>query len=1289
MRKIMLALLTMALFAASIFAQTTGGRLVGTVAGADGAVVPGATVALTDKQTGKERTVTTNGDGGFSFSLLDVGTYTVKVEAKGFKVSNTTVTIQVGQEYSLPVALEVGQVSESVTVTAGADVINSTNAELSSTINNRQITELPLATRNPLALILTQAGSASNPSQNTSINGGRTSSTNISRDGINIQDNFIRSNATDFAPGRPSVDNVEEFTLTSQSSVDTGFGAAQINLVTPRGGNAFHGAVWEYNRNSKFGANSWFANAGGNYGATEAVVLAGFRKAGEERNPRPFRNRNQYGFKVSGPIIKNKLFFFAYGEKLKDIVNASKLITTLTPSAKAGLFTYQSAGVNYQANIFGSAVISGVNTPVIGVGPSGIAAPTGINSNAASLFLTKLPTGNSFETGDGVNTTGYRFFQRGDTNRDSLTSRIDYDVNERNNVSVVVDYNFEKNLRNDLDTVNVIPIVLQPARNVTYSAGWRFSPTATLSNEFRLGQFFSIPDFFRTDTLPTAFYSPTLITNPQPLNGAAVFLQQGRAVKTRNLQDTVSWTVGDHTLRFGGQFQSVKINAYNDAGIIPTYNIGLSGNGPTVSAAAIQTLAGTGAPALTPAQLTTARNLVALLGGVVSGGSQTFNANSQTSNYVNGSTFRRLLTYKSFAPYVTDQWRVNSQLTVNLGVRYDYSTPLKSENGLFFEPVIAPGKSAKDAVLDPAGAFQFVGGNAGKANLFYKADKNNWAPSVGLAYAPKNINNRFAKMIFGENFVIRGGFRVSYVNDETVRAPDGALSVNQGLSTGASATLTLPPNAPSTALDNRLGTPFASVLATPAFGSRTYLTNNTATFNNVGNVFAINPNIQSPRQNDYQVGIQRQFGDFVLEARYVGGYSKNMLRTVDYNQISLSSAFLAEFNTVRARVLSGCANNVACTTVGTGTTLPTPIFASFGATGGGITSTNGVGLLINQGQAAEFVWQYLINGNIPNTNANPVPAGSIRAGFLANPNIGTANVLDNGGSYYYNSGQFELRRNFKQGLYLQANYTFSKELTDAIGTGQTRQEPFLDNNNPSFDYARPDYDQTHVFNINTIYELPFGKNRQFLNGNKWLDYAIGGWQLGVVWRIGSGAPITFTDGRGTLNRSGRSGRQTALTNLTTKELKKLVGVFKTPCGVYFVNPTAININQSNLAAGACTTGSLNATTVAGTTGGAASSGFGGPVFAGQVFFNNGPGTTSGLRRAVVDGPWTASADVSLLKNFRITEKIGFQLRGELYNVTNTPFFAPGQFLDINGTSFGRITGTTGARVVQFAGRITF
>ncbi|HEX8851934.1 MAG TPA: carboxypeptidase regulatory-like domain-containing protein, partial [Pyrinomonadaceae bacterium] len=237
MKRLSVAFLTLCLLAVSAFAQTTTGRLVGTVSGPDG-VLPGATIVVKDNQTGKEQTLTAQEDGTFTFPQLEVGTYTVTITQQGFKTYIATdLKIDVGREYSLNPTLEVGGVTESVTVTAGADIINATSPQLTTTVSPQQIRELPLVARNPLNLINLQAGTTPNVGfQLTSINGMRTTMTNITRDGINIQDAFIRTNATDFAPGRPSVDDTGEFTITTGlADADAGYGGAQVRLVTPRG----------------------------------------------------------------------------------------------------------------------------------------------------------------------------------------------------------------------------------------------------------------------------------------------------------------------------------------------------------------------------------------------------------------------------------------------------------------------------------------------------------------------------------------------------------------------------------------------------------------------------------------------------------------------------------------------------------------------------------------------------------------------------------------------------------------------------------------------------------------------------------------------------------------------------------------------------------------------------------------------------------------------------------------------------------------------------------------------
>src|ERR1700730_16380089 len=309
MKRLILASLTLCFLVAGASAQTTTGRLSGTISGPDG-VLQGATVVAQDSKTGKEQTATTDDQGHFVIPQLEFGTYTVTVKANGFKtlIANE-LKIDVGREYSLDRTLEIGAITENVTVVAGADVITSTTPQISNTVSPQQILSLPMITRNPLTLITLQAGTTNgivNAFQNSTINGMRTTETNITRDGINIQDPFIRTNATDFAPGRPSVDDTGEFTVnTANAEADQGYGGAQVRLVTPRGSKDFQGALYAYNRNSHFGTNTFFNNRGG--------------------TPRPFRNRNQFGGKVGGPLPlprfgeggnawhKDKgFFFFAY-----------------------------------------------------------------------------------------------------------------------------------------------------------------------------------------------------------------------------------------------------------------------------------------------------------------------------------------------------------------------------------------------------------------------------------------------------------------------------------------------------------------------------------------------------------------------------------------------------------------------------------------------------------------------------------------------------------------------------------------------------------------------------------------------------------------------------------------------------------------------------------------------------------------------------------------------------------------------------------------------------------------
>lgn len=1264
--RFILAVLILCLLAASAFAQSNTGSLVGTVVDQQGAVVGGATVVVTDNGTGKERTVQTTGEGTFILPQLEVGTYTVKVTSAGFKTYTATeLKIDVAKAYSLNVALEPGGLTENVTVVAGADIINSADAQLSTTVNQRQIVELPLNGRNPLSLILLQAGTSSNSAQNTTINGQRSSFTNITRDGINVQDNFIRANAVDFIPDRPNVDDTGEFTIITQNAgAEAGYGSSQVQLVTPRGTSDFHGALYLYNRASHFASNTFFNN---------------FSKV-----PRPFLNRNQYGGKFSGPFPlprfgeggastwKNKGFFYgAYeGFRLRQSTSANR--TILLPNARTGLFTYRdTSGVTRTVNLLGGnfAATTGVSA---------------IDSIITSRILAGLPTaGNNASIGDQLNTTGLSFSRGQNQNRDAYTTRFDVEANAEHSFTLVGAFKKEFLQRPDVDAqqggtaccFTVIPAGFQDAHTPFLAASWHWTPNSVMTNELRAGWQRSDPAFGAAAPAVPFFLQIPLVSNPE-----TGFQPQGRDTIIRNLQDNAVWVRGSHSLRFGGQFQGFSAKPFGPgafgAPFIPSYTLG-GGTTPAFSVTSFNTAAGcvaaTGANCIS--SVTTANNLLALLGGLIGSATQTFTAATKTGSLAPVPPLRTLK-YENYSFYAADQWRATPRLTLNLGLRYELFAPIREPNGLILEPVLA-GRDVRTAILDPNGTYDFVGAN-GNGNRFFKWDRNNFAPVFSFAWSPTFKSGLMNGLFPGEGrTVIRGGYRRSYVNDEFIRSADNALIGNAGLTIGLTT-------------NGNFRTNTAPTFTAPALQvPRTYAQNN-ALSSNFGTVFAITPNLQVPSTDEINIGIERELGwKTALEVRYVMGRSNNLVRGLDLNQVRIfDNGFLADFNRARNNFKLYGSSQVNCT-VSAARPDCQPL------------------QLLNQ---APFNTSVFGNPLLFSNTLNPIQAGDVgqlafvylntfRVGnsvLLKNPNTGAVDLITNQSKYRYNALQSEIRRRFSGGLTFQANYTFQKTLSDSPGTGQTRFEPLIDNAQPNLEYAIADFDTTHVFNLNMIYELPFGKGKRFAgSANGLVDRMIGGWQVTSIIRWDSGAPFSVTDPRGTLNRAARSGRQTAFTTLSKAELKKLVGVFRMPCGIFFIDPAVINLDLA-----ACQNGTI-LPRVAGTTAGVASLGFnpfGAPgttvpqTFPGQVFFNVAPGQTGNMERNFISGPTLFNWDASIIKNIRITENTRFQIRAEAFNVLNRSNFAiTNQFTqaNINSNTFGRLLSTFQPRIIQFAGRFEF
>jgi len=317
----LLGLITLALTA------QISGRLTGSVVDPSGAVVPGAKVEVLLPGGGRAiLSAETTSDGLFSLTGVPAGTYDVVIEAQGFrKRTERGIVLTPGKDTVLnAVRLEVGAVAEVVEVTSQAAGVQTSNAEVSLNFTRTQLQGLPVLNRSPQAFVTTQAGV--NMSRETpTINGQRTTFTNVTLDGINIQDNFIRTNAVTFSPFVLLADQVAEFTIhTSNASSAQGGGASQVIFVTPSGTNQYHGSVFWQNRNNAFAANTWFNN--------------------QARVSQPFLNQNQAGGSLGGPIFKDKLLFYVNYEAFRSRQQTGANRAILTSEARQGIFTYRDTG---------------------------------------------------------------------------------------------------------------------------------------------------------------------------------------------------------------------------------------------------------------------------------------------------------------------------------------------------------------------------------------------------------------------------------------------------------------------------------------------------------------------------------------------------------------------------------------------------------------------------------------------------------------------------------------------------------------------------------------------------------------------------------------------------------------------------------------------------------------------------------------------------------------------------------------------------------------------------------
>ena len=703
-------------------AQTLTSRVEGTVQDEAGGVIPGAAVTMTEVDTNVVREAFTNDRGLYLFPQVPAGTYRVAAAVPGFSTTVIEdVRVVVSAPASIDVVLEVGGVAETVVVSAAEaqSLMNTVNAEINTNLSREQVGELPLNGRSVVQLALTQAGvTGPGGARTASINGTRGTYNNFTLDGVNNQDNFIRTDSLfGVIPLKESF--IDEINITTANSdVDAGLGASQTQFVTRSGSNTFNSEMFFYHRNEALNANSYFNKA-----------------AGLEKE----RTRvHEFGFNVGGPLVRDKFFFFVNYEEERQPATSSVVRRVLTDSARAGDFSYvrQDNGQVATVNLH----------RLTGIGPDPV-----IRS-----LVDMTPAPNDASVGDGRNTAGYRFNASNENTSDWLIFRGDYVIDPRHSATGTF-HQFRFDLPNSV--FNGIDSVYPGLPGAGQSSDRRlgsFILSSTLGpsivNEARFGaQTYGVA-FVNNETFPGGHQlSFGAFANP-----VRNFLDQGRDVLNLEAGDSLTWVRGAHTVRLGGGFRRTRVDAFNDGGLLPSYALGFGTGNPDPLV-----------PSLFPGgissdELGAAAGLLATLGGVVDSAYQIFNVSSTTSGFVDGATERRVLNQDFLHLYAGDTWRVAPDTSLTMGVRWELHGVPDEAQGLALLPV-----GGVDAVLDPDAVVDFAGSSHGRP--FFNRDWNNFAPNVGLAHR------------LTDRMVVRGGYALNYVLDNNMTTALNAIGANAGL----------------------------------------------------------------------------------------------------------------------------------------------------------------------------------------------------------------------------------------------------------------------------------------------------------------------------------------------------------------------------------------------------------------------------------------------------------------------------------------------------------------------------
>jgi Carboxypeptidase regulatory-like domain/TonB dependent receptor len=826
---------TLLLFSVSGLAQSTTGRILGTLTDQSGAAVAGATVVVTDIQRGTSRTVTTDESGYYALPDLPPGTYKIHVEVRGFKtVERPNVQIEVASDVRADFSLQPGQVSETVTITEEVPLLNTTSATLGGTLSNKEINDLPLNGRNYENLLQLRPGVVRYPGggfSTTSTNGLRAEDNVYFIEGLFNSEPFSGQGiingagiAGDSATILP-IDAIQEFNVQENPPAEYGWKPGAImNVGLKSGTNLLHGTAFAFGRDGAMDARNYF-------NASPA--------------PKTSRTLEQFGGSLGGAIVKDKAFFFgAYEGQRYDVGNS---YSVTTPSM-ASLPAPSTPNCTSVAGDCGNSI------------PNAIAdlVANGVPISAASQQISGCTVSGSRVNCNGkgfpINNTQGPNIVQGFPNAvgvDNALAKIDYSGNTRNSVSATYFYG------NNSGTVEDFPELQANWRSKIHTraqvvgGNWIWTPGARWVNEARFGYNRLYQPTFPGDIgIPASGYGlNTGVSGPftgglPRIGFAGAFVPGLGGFKWPKFQgpdsitqfiDHISYTAGKHSLKFGGELHRNEVNG------------GAFGN---------------------------ARGSITFLGGVA------LAASTPLEDFFAGDPFKasvqvgdptRNIHNWAYGLFFQDDWRANKNLTINVGLRYEYSSVIKESHNLLgnFDPNSATG-------LIQAG----MGGVSGP----YNPDHKNFAPRFGFAW---DVNGKGTTVLRGG-----GGLVYETINWEALLAfnnafglnnvPTGAIIDASGNTAGGTITagnLAIPPGMPQ--WDS----------GTPIYGANV----STATlncFNTPCPIMSVARNITTPYVWNWTLNLQHAFTPSLsVEIAYVGNHGSNLSGIRDINQPAVGSGW--------------------------------------------------------------------------------------------------------------------------------------------------------------------------------------------------------------------------------------------------------------------------------------------------------------------------------------------------------------------------------------------------------------